>query len=254
MRVQALVCIASKRAGRLVDAPVARAGDEAAPARRCVRPANSCSSAEVGRSVRSGTTAGRPGSRCGRTPRVDAPARPRAATCRRRSAAGDRHVRRHGLGHALVAAPSRSRSAASPARLGGPRRRAGAACWPSSRRSCVVVGAQEGVQALRAVPHVGVGLARRVVPLVVLARARQRGQVVVHVERRRPRRRGVGVSNGSAGGPANGALISTTERNTSGPHQRAPGRHRRAEVVADHRGDRAIARAPTAGRARRAPG
>ncbi len=67
----------------------------------------------------------------------------------------------------------------------------------------------------------------------MLAWARQRGQLRRGCRRPAattgPRR---AVSNGNAGGPANGALISATERNTSGRTQRAPGRHRRAEIVA----------------------
>ena len=102
----------------------------------------------------------------------------------------------------------------------------------------VVVGAQEGVHALRAVPHVGVGRARRVVPLVVLARPRSAASsswmsIAARSRGRRPCRT-------AAGGPPNGALISTTRAEHVRPHQRAPGGDRRAEVVADHGGDRSM--------------
>ena len=84
------------------------------------------------------------------------------------------------------------------------------------------------MHALRAVPHVVVGLARGVVALVVLARARQCGERGVHFGRC------AASASGSAGAPENGALINTTLPKHVRPHQRAPRRHPRAEVVADH--------------------
>ena len=82
----------------------------------------------------------------------------------------------------------------------------------------VVVGAQERQQSLRRLPHFGVGLAGRVVGLVVLARRRELAPA------RRPCRRAAAagvagafaVLNGSRAVPANGALIITTRWNTSG--------------------------------------
>ena len=87
------------------------------------------------------------------------------------------------------------------------------------------------MDALRAVAHVGVGRARRVVPLVVLARPRRARRAPSWMSAPAAASAAGGgaplaVSNGSAGGPANGALISATERNTSGrtsAHQAATG-------------------------------
>ena len=80
----------------------------------------------------------------------------------------------------------------------------------------MVVAAQEGGQALRRVPHVLVRLARLIVALIVLARTFE----FLKSSKIAPRD---GLERGSVtspaaidGGPAYGALISATLRNTSG--------------------------------------
>ena len=96
------------------------------------------------------------------------------------------------------------------------------------------------MHALRRVVHVVVGLARRVVPLVMFSRARQRGQFAM---------------NGIIGGL--GGLVHRVERQRwraaerrahhddrakhVGPDQRAPGRDRRAEIMPDDGVDAAVA-------------
>ena len=126
-------------------------------------------------------------------------------------------------------APSRSRSAAWPARRRSTTR-AGAACCASSRRSCGGSrragrrGCPAGSCACRRRPRASsstTGSACAADPAPPGRRGccgRAGGALVCGCMRR--------VSNGHGGGPANGALISTTERNTSGrtsAHQAATG-------------------------------
>ena len=86
------------------------------------------------------------------------------------------------------------------------------------------------MQALRAVAHVTVGLAGAVVPLVVLARAWQGGEVVM--DRVGPRRLGSQRQRRrSAEGGAHQGDGAKHVRADEG----AEGRHRRAEVVTDDR-------------------
>ena len=87
--------------------------------------------------------------------------------------------------------------------------------------------------------HVGVRRARRVVPLIVLARPRQRGELVVNVLARRDGRRLRVRTAAAAAGKRRAHHHHRAEHVR--PHQRAPGRDRRAEIVADHGRDRAIA-------------
>ncbi len=100
------------------------------------------------------------------------------------------------------------------------------------RALVVEVGAQEGVDALRAMPHVGVGGARRVVPLVMLARALERREVVVD---------GVDGCGGERRRAGERRAQQRDGREHVRPHESAGGRDRRAEVVADHRRDLAAA-------------
>ena len=103
-------------------------------------------------------------------------------------------------------------------------------CWPVGAL-VVVVGAQERVHALAAMPHVVVGRARRVVPLIVLARSRQHA-----IAAWMSPRDGGGIS-----------VRRSLERRAHqcdraehvGTHQRAPRGNRRAEIVPHHGGDRA---------------
>ena len=97
------------------------------------------------------------------------------------------------------------------------------------------------MHALRRLVHVVVGFARRVVPLVMLARPRQRGEFAMHgvcgcglcrtiggVERQRRR-----------AGERRAHHRDRAEHVR--PDQRAPGRDRAAEIMADHGIDGAIA-------------
>ena len=105
----------------------------------------------------------------------------------------------------------------------------------------VEIAAQKGMDALRAMPHVGVGRARRIIPLVMLARPVQ------------PCQRGMDVGLGSCPprrvGGVERQFRRTGERRAHQrqrtehirPHQRAPGGDRGAEIVADDRGHVAAA-------------
>ena len=103
----------------------------------------------------------------------------------------------------------------------------------------VIIGAQEGRQALRRLPHVGIGVAGGIVVLVMLARLRQVGQRLRQAAAGRRRTdghagaaprlrhgRGAGERRAHQGGGAEDVR----------PQQGGPGRHGRAEIVADHRG------------------
>ena len=104
----------------------------------------------------------------------------------------------------------------------------------------MVVGAQEIMHALRRAVHVVVRLARRVVPLVMFSRARQRRQIAVN-----------GIIDGLGGfvHRVEGQRWRAAERRAHhddrakhvGPDQRAPGRDRRAEIMPDDGVDAAIA-------------
>ena len=83
-------------------------------------------------------------------------ARARAASGRRRSAAGGGHLGRHRRGHVLVQVHDVVGRQLRQF-LGGPRRQREWLVLRPVGALVVVVGAQEGVHALRAVPHVGVG-------------------------------------------------------------------------------------------------
>ncbi len=160
----------------------------------------------------------------------------------RRDLGGRRHVRRNRLGHALVQLHDVvGRQLGKLA--GGPRLQPKRpVLWPV-RALVVVVGAQEGVDALRAVPHVGVGCPRGIVPMVVLARRVERRQVVVD------RAAGFGLASLRVVGRVEGHGRRAGERSTHQhhraehvrPQQCAPGRNGRAEIVADHGGDGAVA-------------
>ena len=110
---------------------------------------------------------------------VDRRARCPAAICWRRSPPRD------GISCATVSAmvspsPSRNRSAVLPARSADHAfQRIRLVVFPV-RALVMVIGAQEIMHALRRAVHVGVGLARRIVPLVMLARPRQRGEFAMH--------------------------------------------------------------------------
>ena len=103
---------------------------------------------------------------------------------------------------------------------------------------------------LRAVPHLLVRAALGIVPLVVLARPLQRRQRGMHVDARRARRRLLGQRGRAGEGRAHQRHAAEHVR----PHQRAPGRDRRAEIVPDHRLHMAEPERGDQARAGRAPG
>ena len=106
----------------------------------------------------------------------------------------------------------------------------------------MIVGAQEVVDALRAVAHVGVGGARRIVPVIVLARRVERREVGVDVAG--AGRRATGMIGGAERRRRRAGERSAHQRDRTeyvGPCQRAVGCNRRAEVVPDHGRDRAAA-------------
>ena len=107
----------------------------------------------------------------------------------------------------------------------------------------MVVGAQESVYALRAMPHVAIGRAGRVVPMVVLARRIERGQVVVDRAPRLDRSGLRAISRAKWDGRSAGERRAHQDHRAEHvrPDQRAPGRHRRAEVVADDGGNGTVA-------------
>ena len=105
----------------------------------------------------------------------------------------------------------------------------------------MIIGAQEIMHALRGAVHVGIGLARRVVPLIMFARTRQRREFAMHgilrlgPEQAYPRYRRQLRRAGER---------RAHQRDRSkhvGPHQRAPGGDRTAEIMSDHGIDAAIA-------------
>ena len=229
MRVQALVCIFSMLPGTWCETPIALAGDED---RRHIDRATG-KELELGRVDVLGSAAIPLQAALEAGPRIFAAVdlelvfgEPRAGGDLLRRG----HMRRHGLGHPLVEihdvvarhlgelfgreTVELERLVAAP--IGA---------------LVVVVGAQEGVHALRAVAHVGIRLARRIIPLVMLTRTWQGGERLMDIEhRRRARaeasRSGARVPKGRLGGPEKGALISATERKTSGltrAHQAATG-------------------------------
>ena len=164
-----------------------------------------------------------------------------------------RHLRCHGLRHPLVQVHDVVGGHLRQL-VGGPRLQRERLILLPVRALVVVVGAQEGVDALRTVAHVVVGLARRVVPLVVLARARQRGQFRVNVGsgracRRASLRRSVGGVERQRGRARKRSAHQHHGAEHVRPHERTPGRHRRAEVVSDHGRHAAVAES-----ARPAPG
>ena len=187
-------------------------------------------------------TAGRLGTRFSRTRCCRRAARHPAATCtwrsRRRTASLPRRSPPSLVEiHHVVARQPRPLVGGS----GGERRR----LVPFPVRALhVVVGAQKRVQPCGAVVHVVVRFARRVVALIVLARRRQLRQIVIDAIGGAAAAAAAGESallNGSAGGPANGALIKHRRAKDVGPRDRTPRRDRRTEIVADDRGHRSIA-------------
>jgi len=96
------------------------------------------------------------------------------------------------------------------------------------------------MQPLRRAAHVAVGLGCRVVPLVVLARRRQRRQAGQQGFDRCQ----AGVGGRRRGRPAERRTHQDHRAEHIGPHQGAPRRHRRAEVMADHPRDAALAQGP----------
>src|SRR5262252_2941646 len=88
----------------------------------------------------------------------------------------------------------------------------------------MVVGPQEGVQALWALAHVGVGLTSRIIPLVVLARAWEGGQGRVDIRHgRRPWH-------------TRGSLLRRMERERGGAGKRGTHQHHRAEHIRPDQG------------------
>ena len=160
--------------------------------------------------------------------------------CAGRDRRGRRHVARDGLGH--VVRKIHHVIGRQPRHLVG--RQAGQRMRVILRpvgAFHVVISAQEGVQALRGVHHVGIGFAGRVVPLVVLARARQRRERGQHrAEARCGRwwsRRGGGEGQCRWSGERRTHQHHRAEH--VGAQQCAPRGHRGAEIMADHV-DRAI--------------
>ena len=99
------------------------------------------------------------------------------------------------------------------------------------------------MQPLRAVAHVGVGRAGRVVPLVVLARARQGGERRMDVDGRCAKH-GFGVVGGGErkrGWPGERRAHQHHRAKHIRPRERAPRRYWRTEVMAHHRRHRAVA-------------
>ena len=96
----------------------------------------------------------------------------------------------------------------------------------------MVVAAQEPVQSLRALHHVGIGAARRVVPLIVLARRLQGGELAVELCHRGPPIR----HRTARWRPAERSAHHRHRRDHVGVQQAAPAGHPGAGVVSDHRG------------------
>jgi hypothetical protein len=118
--------------------------------------------------------------------------------------------------------------------------RAGMAVLPPVRALVVKISAQEGMDPLRAVPHLGIGGARRIIPLVVLARPGQHRQRLVDTRIGwRLWRMLVGIE-GQLGRPGEGRAHQRDRAEHIGPHHGAPRRNRGAEIMPHHRGDRAI--------------
>ncbi len=141
--------------------------------------------------------------------------------CRRR------HYRRHGLGHVPVeihdvVGRHLGQFAGAP-RLQRVRPVAGPV-----GALVMEIAAQEGVDALRAMPHLGIGRPGRIIPLVMLARPVEPGQRRVDVVARRGiRRRRVGGVEGQRRRPGEGRAHQRQRAEHVGPHQRAPGGDRR---------------------------
>ena len=97
------------------------------------------------------------------------------------------------------------------------------------------------MHALRRAVHVGIGLPRRVVPLIVFSRARQRREVAMHgILGLRLRRRIRGVERQwRRSGERRAHQRDRPEHIRA--HQRAPGRDRTAEIMSDHRIDVGVA-------------
>ena len=109
------------------------------------------------------------------------------------------------------------------------------------RALVMIVAAQEIMHALRRAVHVGVGLPRRIVPLIMFSRPRQRREFAMHgIFRLRFRRRIRGVERQRRRSGERRAHQRDRPEHV-GPHQRAPGRDRTAEIMSDHRIDMAIA-------------
>src|SRR6516162_4612782 len=103
------------------------------------------------------------------------------------------------------------------------------------------IGAQKIVDTLAAMPHLSIGWPGRIIPLIMLARPRQGRQRLV--DGRAPGNR----RWFSVGGerqlrrPSEWRAHQSQRAEYIGPHQRAPRRDRRTEIVPDDRGGAAIA-------------
>ena len=136
--------------------------------------------------------------------------------------------------------PSHNRSAVLPVRSRSSLQRMGLVVFPV-RALVMIVGAQEIMHALRRAVHVGVGLARRIVPLIMFARPRQCRELAMH---------GILRASASAARPRclERQRRRTCERRAHqrdrsehiGPHQRAPCRDRscRNRARSRHRHER----------------
>ena len=102
----------------------------------------------------------------------------------------------------------------------------------------MVIGSKERMKPLRGIEHVAIGFRSRVVPLVVLARARQAGERSRQI-RSQCTLEGwlVGGIEGQGGRAAERRAHQHHRSEHIRTHQRAPGRDRRAEIVTDNRLD-----------------
>ena len=179
----------------------------------------------------SGTIAGRPGIRCDRI-----------RCCRfqfilgQPAARGDLgfagHLRRDGLCHALRQIHDVVRWHLGEFGRRPSRQLVWLVAWPIGAL-VVVIGAQKGMHALRTIPHVGVGLARRIVPLIVLAGSCERGEIGVDVAATSRGGAFVGGVEGQSRRAAEGRAHQSHRLKHIRPYQRTVCGNRRPEVVAD---------------------
>ena len=158
-----------------------------------------------------------------------------------RDLGGGRHYRHHGLGHVLVEVHDVVGRHLSQF-AGAPRLQRMRPVATPIRALVMEIAAHKGVDALRTAPHVRIGRPGRIIPLVVLARPVELGQCRVDVVARRGIRwRRVGGVEGQCRRTGEWRAHQGDRAEYVGPHQRAPRRDRRAEIVADDRGDHRIA-------------